>query len=113
MILEINDKLTFSSLYKIPLIVNPNYEFSSFIEDQDFKITIRTYTTGATRLSVELDGVRIIDNAPICIYAKNLNCYSDFTKGCFFFIRNNSKIHTVPTFENFVDNDLELYYGNF
>lgn len=113
MVLDINGSTPFTTAYKVPLVVSPNYEFSCFMEDQDFKITIRTYTTGATRLSVELDGVKIIDNVPICFYKKNLNYYSSFTKGCFFFVRNESKKYTVPTFENFVDNDLELYYGNF
>lgn len=113
MILDITDLSVFTELNEIPLEVNPNYSFNVFMGDKDFTITMRTYTTDATRLTVEVDGERIIDNAPICFYQKNLNYFSNFKDGAFFFLRNNSLSNTEPNFNNFLENDLRLFYGSF
>ena len=112
MILEINDFDIFTNLYEIPLEVNPNYYFDVFIDDTDFKITIRTFMNNETRISIEVDNVLIVDNAPICFYQKNLNFYSDFKKGAFFFARNQTKTNE-PNFNDFESNNLRLYYGSF
>ena len=54
----------------------------------------------------------IVEYAPINIYQQNLNYYSSFGEGAFFFLRNEN-LKDEPTFLNFESNDLRLFYGSF
>lgn len=100
----------FNSIIEIPLDAEPNYSFDTFIIDKTFKINFRTFVDNQTRISITVDNVVIVDNAPINIYEYKLNFFSDYTQGSFFFLRNNS-INYEPTFKDLGNNNIRLFYG--
>ncbi|HED5364325.1 TPA: hypothetical protein R5B02_001626 [Campylobacter jejuni] len=108
--LIISDIDIFSSLYKIELNQEPNQSFDVFLEEDDFIIDIRTYVQDQTRINVTLNNEIIINNSPVNISNINLNYFSNFKKGIFFFLQNPNKIIKNPNFKNFGDG-LDLYYG--
>ncbi len=110
--IDITNLDDFSSLIEIPLDAEPNYTFDIFLAEQLFTIQIRTFVDNQTRISILSNNVVLADNAPISIYQKNLLFYSDFDLGAIFFLRNNA-MTDEPTFLNFKENDLRLFYGNF
>lgn len=100
------------NIFEIPLSKEPNYTFDSFIEDRTFTFQIRTFVNNETRISILQDGISIVNYSPINIYQKNIAFYSATNNQVFFFLRNSS-MTGEPTFENFGENDLRLFYGNF
>lgn len=99
------------SLIEIPLDAEPNYSFDIFLADKSYQIKIRTFVNNDTRISIFNDNEIIADNAPINMYSKNLAFYSNFKTGVFFFLRNVN-MKNEPTFLNFNENDLRLFYGD-
>lgn len=110
--IDISDLNLFSNIFEIPLSADPNYTFDTFINDKTFTFQIRTFINNETRISILQDGLSIVNYSPINIYQKNISFYSDLKDGAFFFLRNSSMIGE-PTFLNFNENDLRLFYGNF
>lgn len=110
--LIINDIDIFSSLYKIELSNYPNQIFDFFLDDYNFIVEIRTYVQNQTRINVTLNNEILVNNSPVNISNINLNYFSNFKKGAFFFLQNpNIKMENL-NFNNF-GNGLDLYYGNF
>ncbi|WP_291952714.1 hypothetical protein [Campylobacter sp.] len=102
----------FKTLYEIELKAEPNHNFDVFIENNNFIIDIRTFIQKQTRINIKLNNEIITQQAPVNISNINLNFYSSFKKGAFFFIANYHKKTNNLNFENF-NNDLRLYYGSF
>lgn len=103
---------TFKRIYEIELTQEPNQSFDVFIDDYSFKFDIRTYAQNQTRISVSLDNEILINNAPVNTSGVNLNYFSNFKSGAFFFLQNKNEIIENANFENF-GNGLKLYYGIF
>ena len=103
------DKL--KSLIEIPLDKEPNYTFDIFLGEKSYQIQVRTFVDGSTRLSIFRENEIIVNLAPINIYQTNLAFFSKDSDIVFFFLRN-PEITGEPTFLNFGDNDLRLFYGN-
>ena len=99
------------SLIEIPLDKDPNYTFDIFLGGKSYQIQIRTFVNGSTRLSIFSENETIVNLAPINIYQVNLAFFSKDTNIVFFFLRN-PEMTGEPTFLNFGDNDLRLFYGN-
>ena len=103
------EKLT--TIIEIPLDPEPNYTFDTFINDKTFNIMFRTFVDEyQTRITISVDNIVIVDNAPINIYQYNLNYFSDYIQGSFFFLRNNA-MTDEPTFLSLGNNNLRLFYG--
>ena len=103
------DKL--KSLIEIPLDKEPNYTFDIFLGEKSYQIQIRTFVNGSTRLSIFRENETIVNLAPINIYQTNLAFFSKDSDVVFFFLRN-PEITGEPTFLDFGDNDLRLFYGH-
>ena len=104
------DLNNFSNIYEIELTTEPNQSFNVYLQDYNFKIDIRTFVGEQTRITIRLDDEIIVNNAPVNIPLINLNYFSNFDKGVFFFTQDKS--FNNANFENF-GNGLRLYYGNF
>lgn len=102
----------FKELYQIDITKNPNQAFNVYIPEHNFYIDIRTYVENQTFISINVDDKSIIQNSPINIFNVNLNFYSDFNEGAFFFVKIDNKLNKNINFENFGEG-IELYYGLF
>lgn len=103
---------TFTNIYEIELSQEPNQSFDMYLGDDSFKFDIRTYAGNQTRINIKANDEVIVNYAPVNTAMVNLNYFSNFKKGAFFFWQNANKIIENPNFENF-GNGLKLYYGSF
>lgn len=99
------------SLIEIPLDKEPSYTFDIFLGEKSYQIQVRTFVDGGTRLSIFSENEIIVNSSPINIYQTNLAFFSKNSDVVFFFLRN-PEITGEPTFLNFADNDLRLFYGS-
>ncbi|HDZ5042725.1 TPA: hypothetical protein RTG66_001562 [Campylobacter jejuni] len=108
--LIISDIDIFTNLYKIEISPYPNQIFDFFLGKHNFLVEIRTYVQNQTRINISLNSEILVNNSPVNISNINLNYFSKFKDGIFFFLQNpNIKIEN-PNFENF-GNGIDLYYG--
>lgn len=110
--LSIDSPDIFKNIYEIELTQEPNQSFNVDIEDNVFTIEIETFINKNTFLSVILDNNYIIRYAGVNYYNLNLNFYSEFEHGAFFFFKNSLNFSNFSNFSNF-GKDLRLYYGSF
>lgn len=102
----IKDLNMFKNIYEIPLLNNPNYAFSTTLNNYIFNINIRTFQYG-TRISIEANNNPIVINGNLKAFL-NLNYFSNFTDGIFFFYTNYFNLNF--NYQN-LNNELKLNYG--
>ena len=111
--LGILDYEDFKEILEIPLIVEPNFSFNCYIKDYNFNFNIRTLTNEKTMIEVLLDNSKILtQNADVNQTGVNLNYFSDFKDGVFFFYRKPNILKQNLNFLDFGTN-LRLMYGSF
>lgn len=111
--LGILDYDVFEDIFEIPLIVEPNYGFNCYIKDFNFSFDIRTMLSNRTEIQILLDNSKILtQNADVNQTGINLNYFSDFKDGVFFFYRKPNILKQNLNFEDFGTN-LRLMYGSF
>lgn len=101
----VEDISIFKAIYEIPLLNQPNYNFSTTIINDVFNINIRTFKE--TRISIELNNEVIVMYGNLKAFV-NLNYFSNFKSGVFFFYTNDFNLNF--TYKN-LNNELNLYYG--
>ena len=99
------------NIYKIDLSVEPNQSFDLYISDYIFQIELRTYTDERTIINIKYNDELIVKDGSSSLLNVNLNYFSSFKNGVFFFAKNNDKILEKYNFTSF-DKGVELYYGD-
>ena len=107
--IEINfNKL--KDIYKIDLSVEPNQSFDLYIADYIFQVELRTFTDERTIIKIIYDDKIIVNDGSSDLLNVNLNFFSDFKAGAFFFAKNNDKYLEKYNFLSFYKG-VGLYYG--
>ena len=99
------------NIYKIDLNLEPNQSFDLYIGDYIFQIELRTYTDERTIINIKYNDELIVKDGSSSLLNVNLNYFSDFKNGVFFFAKNNDKILEKYNFTSF-DKGVGLYYGD-
>ena len=99
------------NIYKIDLNLEPNQSFDLYIGDYIFQIELRTYTDERTIINIKYNDELIVKDGSSSLLNVNLNYFSSFKNGVFFFAKNNDKILEKYNFESF-DKGVGLYYGD-
>lgn len=97
-------------IYKIDLSVEPNQSFDLYIGDYIFQVELRTYTDERTIINIKYNDELIVKDGSSSLLNVNLNYFSDFKSGVFFFAKNNDKYLEKYNFLSF-DKGVGLYYG--
>lgn len=98
------------NIYKIDLSVEPNQSFDLYIGDYIFQIELRTYTDERTIINIKYNDELIVKDGSSSLLNVNLNYFSSFKNGVFFFAKNNDKYLEKYNFLSF-DKGVGLYYG--
>ena len=99
------------NIYKIDLNLEPNQSFDLYIGDYIFQIELRTYTDERTIINIKYNDELIVKDGSSSLLNVNLNYFSSFKNGVFFFAKNNDKILEKYNFTSF-DKGVGLYYGD-
>ena len=99
------------NIYKIDLSIEPNQSFDLYIGDYIFQIELRTYTDERTIINIKYNDELIVKDGSSSLLNVNLNYFSSFKNGVFFFAKNNDKILEKYNFTSF-DKGVGLYYGD-
>ena len=99
------------NIYKIELSIEPNQSFDLYIGDYIFEVELRTYTDERTIINIKYNDELIVKDGSSSLLNVNLNYFSSFKNGVFFFAKNNDKILEKYNFESF-DKGVGLYYGD-
>lgn len=99
------------NIYKIDLSVEPNQSFDLYIGDYIFQVELRTYTDERTIINIKYNDELIVKDGSSSLLNVNLNYFSSFKNGVFFFAKNNDKILEKYNFTSF-DKGVGLYYGD-
>ena len=99
------------NIYKIDLSIEPNQSFDLYISDYIFQIELRTYTDERTIINIKYNDELIVKDGSSSLLNVNLNYFSTFKNGVFFFAKNNDKILEKYNFTSF-DKGVGLYYGD-
>ncbi|MDD5786034.1 hypothetical protein [Campylobacter lanienae] len=99
------------NIYKIDLNLEPNQSFDLYIGDYIFQIELRTYTDERTIINIKYNDELIVKDGSSSLLNVNLNYFSTFKNGVFFFAKNNDKLLEKYNFESF-GNGVGLYYGD-
>lgn len=99
------------NIYKIDLSVEPNQSFDIYIGDYIFQIELRTFTDERTIINIKYNDELIVKDGSSSLLNVNLNYFSTFKNGVFFFAKNNDKILEKYNFTSF-DKGVGLYYGD-
>lgn len=99
------------NIYKIDLNLEPNQSFDIYIGDYIFQIELRTYTDERTIINIKYNDELIVKDGSSSLLNVNLNYFSSFKNGVFFFAKNNDKILEKYNFTSF-DKGVGLYYGD-
>ena len=99
------------NIYKIDLKLEPNQSFDVYIGDYIFQIELRTYTDERTIINIKYNDELIVKDGSSSLLNVNLNYFSSFKNGVFFFAKNNDKILEKYNFTSF-DKGVGLYYGD-
>ena len=99
------------NIYKIDLSIEPNQSFDLYISDYIFQIELRTYTDERTIINIKYNDELIVKDGSSSLLNVNLNYFSSFKNGVFFFAKNNDKILEKYNFASF-DKGVGLYYGD-
>lgn len=99
------------NIYKIDLNLEPNQSFDTYIGDYIFQIELRTYTDERTIINIKYNDELIVKDGSSSLLNVNLNYFSSFKNGVFFFAKNNDKILEKYNFTSF-DKGVGLYYGD-
>lgn len=97
-------------IYKIDLSVEPNQQFDLYIQDYIFQVELRTFTDDRTIIKIIYNDEIIVSDGSSDLLNVNLNFFSDFKAGVFFFAKNNDKYLEKYNFLSF-DKGVGLYYG--
>lgn len=98
------------NIYKVDLSVEPNQSFDLYIADYIFQVELRTFTDEKTIIKITYDGEVIVNDGTSDLLNVNLNFFSNFKAGVFFFAKNNDKYLEKYNFTSF-DKGVGLYYG--
>lgn len=98
------------NIYKIDLNLEPNQSFDIYIGDYIFQIELRTYTDERTIINIKYNDELIVKDGSSSLLNVNLNYFSDFKNGVFFFAKNNDKYLEKYNFLSF-GKGVGLYYG--
>lgn len=98
------------NIYKIDLSVEPNQSFDLYIGDYIFQVELRTYTDERTIINIKYNDELIVNDGSSDLLNVNLNYFSDFKNGVFFFAKNNDKYLEKYNFLSF-GKGVGLYYG--
>lgn len=98
------------NIYKIDLNIEPNQSFDIYIGDYIFQIELRTYTDERTIINIKYNDELIVKDGSSSLLNVNLNYFSSFKNGVFFFAKNNDKYLEKYNFLSF-DKGVGLYYG--
>ena len=98
------------NIYKGDLSVEPNQSFDLYIADYIFQVELRTFTDEKTIIKITYDGEVIVNDGTSDLLNVNLNFFSNFKAGVFFFAKNNDKYLEKYNFTSF-DKGVGLYYG--
>ena len=74
------------NIYKIDLAVEPNQSFDLYIQDYIFQVELRTFTDERTIIKIIYDN-KIVNDGSSDLLNVNLNYFSDFKAGVFFFCK--------------------------
>lgn len=99
------------NIYKIDLSIEPNQSFDLYISDYIFQVELRTYTDERTIINIKYNDELIVKDGSSSLLNVNLNYFSSFKNGVFFFAKNNDKILEKYNFTSF-DKGVGLYYGD-
>lgn len=99
------------NIYKIDLSIEPNQNFDLYIGDYIFQVELRTYTDERTIINIKYNDELIVKDGSSSLLNVNLNYFSSFKNGVFFFAKNNDKILEKYNFTSF-DKGVGLYYGD-
>ena len=99
------------NIYKVDLSVEPNQSFDLYIGDYIFQVELRTYTDERTIINIKYNDELIVKDGSSSLLNVNLNYFSSFKNGVFFFAKNNDKILEKYNFTSF-DKGVGLYYGD-
>lgn len=99
------------NIYKIDLSIEPNQSFDLYIGDYIFQVELRTYTDERTIINIKYNDELIVKDGSSSLLNVNLNYFSSFKNGVFFFAKNNDKILEKYNFTSF-DRGVGLYYGD-
>lgn len=99
------------NIYKIDLSIEPNQSFDLYIGDYIFQIELRTFTDERTIINIKYNDELIVKDGSSSLLNVNLNYFSTFKNGVFFFAKNNDKILEKYNFTSF-DRGVGLYYGD-
>ena len=99
------------NIYKIDLSIEPNQSFDLYISDYIFQIELRTYTDERTIINIKYNDELIVKDGSSSLLNVNLNYFSSFKNGVFFFAKNNDKILEKYNFTSF-DKGVGFYYGD-
>lgn len=99
------------NIYKIDLNLEPNQSFDLYIGDYIFQIELRTFTDERTIINIKYNDELIVKDGSSSLLNVNLNYFSTFKNGVFFFAKNNDKILEKYNFTSF-DKGVGLYYGD-
>lgn len=99
------------NIYKIDLNLEPNQSFDLYIGDYIFQVELRTYTDERTIINIKYNDELIVKDGSSSLLNVNLNYFSTFKSGVFFFAKNNDKILEKYNFTSF-DKGVGLYYGD-
>ena len=99
------------NIYKIDLNIEPNQSFDIYISDYIFQIELRTFTDERTIINIKYNDELIVKDGSSSLLNVNLNYFSTFKNGVFFFAKNNDKLLEKYNFTSF-DKGVGLYYGD-
>ena len=97
-------------IYKVDLAVEPNQSFDLYIQNYIFQVELRTFTDDRTIIKIIYDNKVIVNDGSSDLLNVNLNFFSNFKAGVFFFAKNNDKYLEKYNFLSF-DKGVGLYYG--
>lgn len=99
------------NIYKIDLSIEPNQSFDIYIGDYIFQIELRTFTDERTIINIKYNDELIVKDGSSSLLNVNLNYFSSFKNGVFFFAKNNDKMLEKYNFLSF-GKGVGLYYGD-
>lgn len=97
-------------IYKVDLSLEPNQSFDLYIADYIFQVELRTFIDERTIIKIIYDNEVIVNDGSSDLLNVNLNFFSNFKAGVFFFAKNNDKYLEKYNFLSF-DKGVGLYYG--
>lgn len=101
------DKL--ENIYELNLSPLPNYVIETIINQNIFTIEIKTFWNEETRITITKGSMLLCNNANFK-QLLNLNYFSDYKQGAFFFLASFEKENY--NYKN-LNEELRLYYGDF